>query len=231
VRRLVRAGAIPTRQWRFSWWAPLLLGSLMASALLVGGEAHHPAGWLLEGIALVPLFAAIRLLRRGGAAFCGALWGFYLCLALALQCGGAPQRDDVFWLALVGMPALYAYGASALTERFGFQPLLLAVAWLAPEFVFHLISGRNGIVAQATTPDHPLSTIVQLLGWLILAGLIAYVNAKLAAALGRARVAARARIVTAGEKPRIPAPAAIRPTSFAHLVFGTAPRAPPLAFR
>ena len=204
----------------------------MASALLVAGGARHPACWLLRGIALVPLFTAIRILRRNGATFCGALWGFYLGLALTLQCGGASPRADAFWLALVVTPALYAYGASVLTERFGFQPLLLAVSWLVPEFLFHLLSGRNGIVGQATTPDRPLDMMAQVLGWLILAGLIAYVSAKLAATPGRARfVAAAMWAVRAREESRLRPPAAIRPPSLIYLIFGTAPRAPPLQAR
>jgi hypothetical protein len=213
------------------WWALALLGGLVASALLVAGGARHPTYWLLQGTALVPLFTAIRRLRRGGAAFCGALWGFHLCLALTLQCGGAQPRADELWLVLVVTPALYAYGAVVLTERFGFQPLLLAVSWLVPELTVHLLSGRNGIVGQDTRLDGPLGTMVQVLGWLILAGLIAYVSAKLAATPGRARFAAAPWIARAHEESPLRPPAAIRPASLIDLIFGIAPRAPPLVAR
>jgi len=114
---------------RARWWqvlgAPALAASLVASAVSIAVAARDPRYSLFGYVALVPLFAAIRLLKPAGALACGALWGGHLYFGLVLSDAGR-ITSPVPGLLFVFIPALYAGVASAFTGRFGFRPLLLA---------------------------------------------------------------------------------------------------------
>ena len=209
--------------------APALVASLVVSALLVVVAIRDPRYDVLECIALVPLLAAIRLLRPLGALVCGALWGAQLHFGL-LQPNFGFATTPVQTLLFVLIPALYAGIASALTGRFGFQPLLLALGWLGPECLLRLLPGEGGLLARGVTSSSALSVGSRFFGWLVFVILIVYVNAKLVAVLGQLRFAPHR-----GERVRRSAVSCVatssstaRPQSVR--LHPASPRAPPLWF-
>lgn len=198
----------------------------MASAYLIAMAVKDSHCGLFGCVALVPLFAAIRLLKPAGALVCGALWGACFCCGLALPDAGRMARPATA-LLFVLVPALYAGGAAVLTGRFGFQPLLLALGWLGPDYLLHHLASAGGLPLHAMTWGGPLGACSRVFGWLAVVVLVVYVNAKLVAVLGHLPDASRRGVRARRAEARCDAfaPSVARPLS-ATLSPG-APRAPP----
>lgn len=218
-----------TRWWRLLG-APALAASLVVSAVSIAIAARDPRYSVVSCVALVPLFAAIRLLKPAGALAGGALWGGYLYFGLVLPDAGRITSPVPGFLFLL-LPALYAGVASALTGRFGFQPLLLALGWLGPELLLHRLASAGGLPAQAAAWSGLLGACGRIFGWLTTVALIVYVNAKLVAVLGSLRGASRQRVRTwrARAHDVVFAPGVVRPRWKS--LHPASPRAPPLEGR
>jgi hypothetical protein len=165
-------------------YASTLVGSLIASALLVAAAIRNPHFRFCPWLGLVPLYVAVRALRPVGAAVCGAVWGSYVVLGVAWYTGAIPSMAPWILVAIL-IPAGYAAAASAWTGRFGYRPLLFGAAWLVPEALVQLSSGATGLLGR-TVLHGPLGVASQLFGWMLLAGLLAWIDAEIAAWLGRA---------------------------------------------
>jgi hypothetical protein len=217
---------------RARWWqvlgAPALAASLVASAVSIAVAARDPRYSLFGYVALVPLFAAIRLLKPAGALACGALWGGHLYFGLVLSDAGR-ITSPVPGLLFVFIPALYAGVASAFTGRFGFRPLLLALGWIGPELLLHRFASTSGLPTQATAWSSLFGTCSRIFGWLAVVVLVVYVNAKLVAVLGNWGIESRQTV----RAPRTAAGCVLFTASAACpqsvSLHAQAPRAPPLA--
>lgn len=148
---------------------------LITSAYILSRAHTLPPDPLLAAIIMVPLFLAIRFLTPGQAALGGLIWGAVLCL------GTVPVTSiNGYSLAqaclLLAVPALYAYGGALYTRRYGFQPLALAVGWIAVELALHPAGCRQGLLPFCCGEGAVQRTIAGFLGYGFVAFAIALVN-------------------------------------------------------
>lgn len=165
-------------------------GALAISAVgmaLAGGSSG--LGWV-GWIGLLPLFQAIRVLSPAAAGVAGAFWG--VCLfAAASQIGGLSLRSDLVGFALLAViPALYTSLGAALTRRVGFSPYLLALGWIGVEFSLHPLGLRNGLLAATLGDGFALRVLGSFAGYVLVAFLVAYINAALLCVLSEVRFSA-----------------------------------------
>jgi len=161
-----------------------LVGSAYLTATAVGSHTHAWMGWL----SLLPLFVAIRVLRPLRALACGALWGgcvFAFCVAA----GRTAVSANLASLALLtAIPAIYTFLGAWLTRWMGFSPFVLGVGWMGVEFALAPLGLHSGLLAG--TQDHTalMDYIGRALGYVLVAFLVAYVNAALVAVFARVRL-------------------------------------------
>lgn len=201
--------------------------SLSAVLLTLGiGSGSYP--WL-TWLCPLPLFLAIRVMSRTGAAVCGAVWG--ICLFLFCLTGAAhlvpPSLLSLF--LLIAVPAVYAGLGVVLTRAIGFNPLLLGLGWVLVEIALKPAGFNQGLLT-GTQGDYSLvHQISSLLGYVFVAFLVAWANASLLQVLSNVRIC----IPRLGARIGLPEPAGcLRPHTFLQipllsLAQGT-PRAPPL---
>ena len=161
-----------------------LVGSAYLTAAAVGSPTHSWAGWL----SLLPLFFAIRLLRPLRASACGALWGaslFVFCLAL----GRTAVAANLWSFALfIGIPAIYTFLGAWLTRWMGFSPFVLGVGWMGVELALAPVGLHNGLLSATQGDTALMDYIGRALGYILVAFLVAYVNAVLVAVIARVRL-------------------------------------------
>jgi apolipoprotein N-acyltransferase len=195
-------------------------------ALANDASDHAWLGWF----SLVPLFLVIRLWRPVTAMLAGSLWGLCLLIFSSAQNGATVYSS--FWLLLLlpAVPALYTGLCAWLTRRIGFNPFVLGVAWMGVELALAPMGVRTGLVAVAEGGGTLIHWIGGLLGYVLIAFLVALVNASLVSLLSSVHL----RIPQLAY--RIPSSdfgASIAPRSIVCLsLFATCPsrpRAPPLA--
>jgi apolipoprotein N-acyltransferase len=151
--------------------------------------ANGPAGaaWL-GWFSLVPLFLIIRLWHPVRAMLAGALWGLSLYLSLGLTEASASDRLLGF-LLLAAVPSLYACLGAWLTRWIGFNPFVLGVAWMGVELALGPVGVRLGLVAATQGEGTFLHWIGSALGYVLVAFVVAVVNASLVSVLSAARLA------------------------------------------
>jgi len=176
-------------------WSPFtrtlaLSGALAASAVgMAVASGSSNLGWV-GWITLLPLFQAIRVLSPGCAAIAGAFWGVCLCGA-ASQIGGSPLRVDLLGFALLAViPGAYTGLGAALTQRVGFSPYLLALGWIGVEFALHPLGLRNGLLAATLGDGFALRVLGSFAGYVLVAFVVAYINAALLCVLIQVRFSA-----------------------------------------
>ena len=207
----------------------LLLGSLVASAyfmaLALDLANNRWVGW----VTLLPLFLSIRLFSPCWALCAGTLWGSSLCIFSA-SVGLAtvdPSLGSVVLLALI--PGGYACLGSLMTRRIGFSPLLLGLGWLAVELVLQPVLLHRGLLASTQGDGLVIRTLGNLAGSLLVAFLVAYVNATLLTILDDACVIACASTRAISRSSSVP----IRwlrkesPVCVVDYALSSQPRAPP----
>ena len=90
-------------------------------------------------------------------------------------------------LLLLLLPALYAFFGAWLTRRIGFSPFVLGVAWMFVEFSFEPLGLRHGLLSSTQPADGALMHYLgSAFGYVLIAFLVAFVNATLVAGLGAA---------------------------------------------
>ena len=161
-------------------------GALSGSAFLTAhaGQAGVPfwVGWL----ALAPFFAAIRSLRPILAMLCGALWG--ASLFVFTGGGSGPGNPIVVGLLLTVIPAAYAYLAARVTRWIGFSPFVLGVGWMGVELALAPLGLHSGLLAGTQDQTALMDYMGRALGYVLVAFLVAYVNAALVAVFARVRL-------------------------------------------
>ena len=171
--------------------AATLALSLIVSALLVALSLASPDhAWLRWSAfgGLLPLFVAIRVLRPGRAMLCGALWGLSL-YAFCVAVFNTGVSDALSSLALLAaIPAIYAYLAAKLTRWIGFSPFVLGVTWMGVELAFKPLGLHTGLLAGTQADGTLIHWLGGALGYVLVAFVVAYVNAALLSALQAARL-------------------------------------------
>ena len=177
-------------------WAPsaaivvALAASLPVSAYLAANAVASPQHALLGFLTLLPLFAAIQTLTPFGAMLCGALWGASVFIFGAYGLG-APMLFSptaVGFISLTALPAIYAGGGAWLTRRIGFSPFVLGVGWMSVELALARLGLHSGLLAGTQGDTALMDYIGRALGYVLVAFLVAYVNAALVGVLGRVRL-------------------------------------------
>lgn len=171
---------------------------LVVSAGLMGAALQSPAGRVLGWFTLVPLFFLIRLLTPLRALFAGAFWGLCLFLfgAAAANAPFAPTLTNLLLLSTI--PGLYAGAGALLTRRIGFSPLLLGLGWIGVELALQPLALYNGLLAGTLGHGLVVRTMGYLAGSVVVAFIVAYVNASLLEMVTEACVATGAVRFTAG---------------------------------
>jgi len=140
-------------------------------------------GW----VALIPLFVAIRVCTPGVSAMCGSLWGLSLFIFGSLG-GQAPISFELSSvLLLLFAPGAYSYVGSYLNRSIGFSPYLLGLGWIAVEFALRPLGLRHGLLAGAVGDGFALRMLGSFAGYVLVAFLVAYVNAAILAVLAKVR--------------------------------------------
>lgn len=166
-----------------AFFIPLVLSAYLTAAA-VGTPTHGWMGWL----SLLPLFFAIRLLRPLRASACGAFWGaslFVFCVA-----GGrtlVPATVSSFVL-LAGIPAIYTFLGAWLTRWIGFSPFVLGVGWMGVELALAPLGLHNGLLSATQGDTALMAYIGRAMGYVLVAFLVAYVNAALTAVFAHVRL-------------------------------------------
>lgn len=162
---------------------PALLLSLILSACLmalaVRSGSYSWAAW----VSLVPLFAAIRLLGPRRAMLCGALWGLSLYAFLVLGTEARIAGTIRSLTLLSAVPAIYAYLGTLLTRRIGFAPLFLGLGWIGVELALRPLGLHNGLLGGSQGDGTLMHLVGGVLGYCLVASLVAYVNASLLSVL------------------------------------------------
>jgi len=104
--------------------------------------------------------------------------------------------------SLTALPAVYAGGGAWLTRRIGFSPFVLGVGWMGVELVLAPLGLHNGLLAGTQGDTALMDYIGRALGYVLVAFLVAYVNAALVAVLGRVRLSVPRFIPTAASPDR-----------------------------
>lgn len=143
-------------------------------ALAMGAESPlRLLGW----VTLVPLFLAIQSLAPGRAILAGSLWGASLSAFATLLGDAAFSGTPQTFALLMAIPGIYAGLGSILTRHIGFSPLLLALGWVGVEFALQPLGLHNGLLAGIQGNGLFVRTLGNLAGYVLLAFLVAYVNA------------------------------------------------------
>jgi apolipoprotein N-acyltransferase len=163
----------------------------LAAALIVGayatsvGGASEESSWLVW-FSLVPLFLVIRLWRPRAAAFAGLLWGVSLYAFSFAHPASTVCSGVTTFLLLATIPAAYMYLGAWLTRRVGFNPFVLGVAWMGVELALGPAGLRIGLLAGPAGEGTLLEWLGRAFGYVLIAFLIAVVNASLVSVLSGA---------------------------------------------
>ena len=208
----------------------LALGvALMVSACLMTIALRSSMGIWLGWFTLIPLFFSIRVLTPPKALAGGAFWG--LCLFLfSVAAGKTSFTPDLWSLLLLGLaPGLYAFLGAHLTRRVGFSPLLLGVGWIAVELALLPLGLRHGLLAGTQGQGVIVRTMGYLAGYVVVAFIVAYVNAILLTMLRDVCVVVLRSRLFSGPSGAVKRLFSIDiPAHFPHLLGPSRPRAPPM---
>ncbi len=155
------------------------------------GAASHS---LLAWVALLPLFAAIRMSRPVRAMLCGALWGFCLYVFAAVPVGTGFAEGILSLALLTAIPAIYAYLGARLTRWIGFNPLVLGVGWMGVTVAFELLGRHNELLPGVQGNGALVAWVGDALGYVLAAFLVAFLSAALVSVLSAVRVTSPRRL-------------------------------------
>jgi apolipoprotein N-acyltransferase len=206
----------------------LLAAALIFSAYLMSVAMSSPEHWWLGWTTLVPLFCAIRWLTPYRAYLAGGLWGLSLFLFAGLLDGSAVSANFISLLALTAVPAFYAGCGACLTRRVGFSPYLLALGWIGVELILQPLGLRHGLLGATQENGMTLQVVGSFSGYLVVAFIVAYVNALLFTVLSTVQIggAVGRRMAVRSRGPRSIVPIDV-PSCLSYLLQPSHPRAPP----
>jgi apolipoprotein N-acyltransferase len=192
--------------------------SLVASGLVVAIELASPPWAWLSWAALLPLLFVVRLCRPTSAMLAGGVWGASMFLLSGVFSEGSIASSAGSLIVFVAVPACYALLGARLTRRIGFSPLVLGVGWMGVEFALESIETHIGVLVGMQAEGSLAQWIANAFGYVLVAFLVAYVNASLLSTLSCVR------LVIPG-----PRPAAVSDDGAARLVPQTFPCFPTFA--
>ncbi len=202
---------------------------LAVSACLMGVALQARSGSLLAWFTLIPLFLSIRILTPLRASLAGAFWGLCLFLFSSLS-ADAPFAPSLSALALLtAAPGLYALVGSLITRRAGFSPLLLGLGWIGVELALQPLGIRHGLLAGTQGQGLIVRTMGYLSGYVVVAFLVAYVNASLLSMLSDVCVSHSGLRVAPRSTRSAPRLSPTELPAYLYQVFSPSqPRAPPV---
>lgn len=211
--------------------AALALGlALVVSAYGMARAIESPEHWWLGWVALLPLFASIRVLSPIHALLAGGLWGLSLFVSAvaATNASIAPSATSLVLLCLV--PALYTFLGARLTRQVGFSPYLLALGWVGVELALRPLGLRHGLLAATQGDGWIIRLVGSLAGYALVAFVVAYVNAVLLSVLSRVPVSSAGQRFVRGLSPSVGRGFVTEGWhGLFHLIRPAQPRAPPAA--
>ncbi len=168
--------------------AVVLASSLVGTALLMALALTSPAYSSLAWISLLPLFWAIRFRGPTAAAFCGALWGISLYFFCTVGAAPPSHLRCLSLFLVCAVPATYAGLGSLMTRAIGFNPLMLAGGWILVELALKPLRLHQGLLAGSLGDSAHFHWLARLLGYVLVAFLVACANASLLVVLSSARL-------------------------------------------
>ncbi len=172
--------------------AALLLALVISAGLLsmaIESPSYPWFGW----ITLLPLLAAIGLLRPAWALICGAFWGSSLFVLLSWRGGTHIEPNAQSLLLLCTVPAIFACWASWLSHLFGLGrcALFLGFGWAAVEIALTPLGLNGGLLGgtHGLADGSFVHVLEGVLGYVCMAGFIAAANGLLLSMLSRVCVA------------------------------------------
>jgi len=168
---------------RFS--ALALVVSLVAGAYFAADAITSPKHPLLAGLTLLPLFFSIRILRPTRAMLCGAVWGLSLFIFARWASGPAVGSGLSSVFLLTAVPAIYACLGAWLTRWMGFSAFVLGVGWMGVELALQPLGLHHGLLGATQDDGVLMHWVGRAFGYVLVAFLVAYVNALLVEVLGR----------------------------------------------
>ena len=186
MRRFISTARTEARSRRSVKAAALSLSLIAGAYLMAEAVASDGSAWL-GCVTLLPLFVAIRACRPIHAGLCGALWGSSLYLFGVSAGDFGVSASPLLFALLTAIPAIYAYLGARLTRWIGFSPFVLGVGWMGVELALVALGLRTGLLAGTQDGGTLLHWVGGALGYVLVAFLVAYVNAALVSALAAAR--------------------------------------------
>lgn len=214
-RNIARAGAV--------------LLSLMISAGLMACAIASPGQWWMGLFSLLPLFHVIRIGSPAVAMGAGSFWGACLFVfAVGLFDTRFSATFGSFAL-LVAIPGAYAMLGAWLTRRIGFSAYLLALGWIGVEFALRPLGLHHGLLAGTQGDDGVVIRVLgSFAGYVLVAFLVAYVNAALLCVLDRVQVClTQPRLLARSAEPQRRFFLTDLPNHLFYRVCHAQPRAPP----
>lgn len=162
--------------------AALAVSLLVGAHVTAAGAESASYAWL-GWFSLVPFFLVIRLWRPIGAMLIGALWGVSLYASLVSQPHAGLAFSAQSLVLAAAIPAAYAYLGARVTRWIGFSPILLGIGWMGVELSFVRLGLYGGLLGAAHADTTILHWVSRTLGYVLVAFLIAVVNASLVSIL------------------------------------------------
>lgn len=202
--------------------------ALLASAYLMTlARASADYGWLAWGT-LLPLFFSIRVLSPRRAMAAGVFWGLGLFVFSAFSQNGFVEATARSLALLTLIPGVYSLVLAAITRRVGFSPLLLGLGWVGVELALRPLALHHGLLAGTQGDGLFIHTLGQLAGFVLVAFVVAYVNASMLSMLRDVCVTGEPTRFAARSTSRYAWRHPTESTSFLiHIPLLTRPRAPP----
>lgn len=174
-----------------SWRAALgiavgaeIIASAGLTSIVVCSRSHVWLAW----VCLVPLFHVIRTRSACASLVAGGAWGFCLYFFAAAADSAHVRPTDLALVLLTAVPALYAAGAAVATRVLGFNPVLLGAGWILVELALRPLGLEDGLLASTQVGGVQVGWIADLLGYGLVAMVVAGINATLFALLDSLRV-------------------------------------------
>ena len=215
------------------WGIPVRKSTALALALIASAyltaqcaemSRHVWVGW----ISLTPLFFSIRHCYPLRAFVCGSLWG----ASLFVFSTWALEADvPVTWFSfalLILVPGIYTCLGAWCTRLAGFQPVVLGFSWMGVELAFHPLGLNRGLLAGTIGDGWLVQVVSNLLGYILVAFVVALISASLVAVLSRVQIGGDARRAYRGS-PEPEWRTSVPRLTFLRLftVYPSQPRAPP----
>lgn len=156
---------------------PVVVGALMIGAFMMTLALQAAQARWLGWVTLLPLFLVIRQLAPIRAGLAAAFWGTCFAGFSTLAPHGLIDVSVQSFGLIALVTGVYGFLASHVTRRVGLSPLLLAIGWVGVEFALQPLSSHNGLLAGTQGDGLFIRTIGQVAGYILVAFLVAYVNA------------------------------------------------------